>query len=147
MHRIRTPSIRMHAAALAAALMLTAGAASAQEALTAAKVKATLEAQGYTNVHDVEFDDGMWKADATSADGKKTDVRLDASGKVFPEDRVATIGEADVRAKLAAAGYTNVHDLDYDDGLWKAEARDPTGKDVELRLDGDTDEIVGGRQD
>ena len=90
----------------------------------------------------------MWEADARRADGNRVEVRLDPkTGQVYADELVANLGKADVKAKLAAAGYTNVHDLDYDDGLWKAEARDPTGKDVELRLDGDTGEIVGGRQD
>lgn len=129
-------------------LILASGAALAQDAMTAAQVKATLEAQGYTNINDVEFDGGMWKADAKSADGNRVEVRLDAkTGKAFPADRVATLSEADVRAQLAAAGYTNVHDLDYKDGLWSAEADDAAGKDVEVRLDADTGEVVGKEKD
>ncbi len=134
--------------ALALALSLAAGAAVAQDAMTAVQVKSTLEAQGYTNVNDVEFDDGMWKADARSADGNRVEVRLDAkSGKVFPEDRVSKLGQADVRAKLAAAGYTNVHDVDYDDGMWKAEADDSAGKKVEVRIDPESGEVVGKEKD
>lgn len=134
-------------APLTVALALATGTAAAQDAMTAAQVRATLEAQGYTSINDVEFDDGMWKADARSADGNRVEVRLDSTGKVFPSDRVATLGEADVRAKLAAAGYTNVHDLKYDDGMWKAEADDASGKDFELQIDADTGKVVGKEKD
>lgn len=133
---------------LVLSLALASGAALAQDAMTAAQVRATLQAQGYTHIDDVEFDDGMWKADARSADGTRVDVRLDAkTGKVFPERGVSNLGEADVRAKLAAAGYTKVRDVKFDDGLWKAEADDAAGKRVELRLDPATGDVVGKARD
>lgn len=125
-----------------------AGAASAQEALTESKVRAQLEAQGYTKVNDVKFEDGVWKADARSANGNRVDVRIDAkTGQVFPDEQVANLSEADVRAQLAAAGYANVHDVDYEDGIWNAEADDPAGKDVELKLDPVTGKVIGKEKD
>lgn len=133
---------------LAAALLAAVGTAAAQDGLTAAEVRAKLEAQGYTKVNDVEFDDGMWEADARSADGNRVQVRLDArTGEVYADELVANLGKADVKAKLAAAGYTNVHDVDYDGGVWKAEADDPAGKDVEVRLDPATGRIIGKDKD
>lgn len=137
---------------IAAVLLVTAsamaGGALAQDAMTQAQVRATLEAQGYTKVNDVKFEDGVWKADARSANGNRVDVRLNpATGEVFPDELVATLGEADVRAKLAVAGYTNVHDVDYEDGIWNAEADDPEGKDVELKIDPDTGEVMGKEKD
>lgn len=141
---------------IAAVLLVTASAMAGgviaqdavQDAMTEAQVRATLEAQGYTKVNDVKFEDGVWKADARSADGNRVDVRLNpATGEVFPDEQVATLGEADVRAKLAAAGYTNVHDVDYEDGIWNAEADDPAGKDVELKIDPDSGEVMGKEKD
>ena len=49
--------------------------------------------------------------------------------------------------KLATAGYTNVHDVDYEDGIWNAEADDPTGKDVELKIDPSTGRVIGKEKD
>ena len=146
----RIPRVRIQAVVIPVALLALAagGVAFAQDALTAAQVKAKLEAQGYTKVNDMEFEDGVWKADARSADGNRVEVRIDpATGAVFPADQVATLSEADVRAQLAAAGYTNVHDVDYEDGIWNAEADDPAGKDVELKIDPDTGKVIGKEKD
>jgi len=52
-----------------------------------------------------------------------------------------------VRARLSSAGYTNVHDVDYEDGIWNAEADDPAGKDVELKIDPATGEVIGKEKD
>ena len=127
-----------------ACLLLMAGAASAQDALTASEVRARLEAQGYTNVNDVEFEDGVWTADARSADGNRVDVSIDpATGKIYPDAQVARLGEADIKARLAAAGYTKVHDLEFDDGVWKAEAGNAQGQKMELRVDPATGKVIG----
>ncbi|GAB3097421.1 PepSY domain-containing protein [Lysobacter terrae] len=123
-------------------------AAQTQPGLTEVQVRAKLEAQGYTKVNDVKFRDGVWKADARSADGNRVDVRIDpATGEVYPDEQVANLKEADVRAKLAAAGYTNVHDVDYEDGIWNAEADDPQGKDVEVKIDPKTGKVIGKEKD
>lgn len=133
---------------LGAVLAAASGLAFAQDAITSSQVRAKLEAQGYTSVNDVKFEDGVWKADARSANGNRVDVRLDATtGEVYPDEQVANLSEADVRARLAAAGYTNVHDVDYEDGIWNAEADDPTGKDVELKIDPQTGKVIGKEKD
>jgi len=133
---------------LVLALLAAAGAASAQEALTEAEIRARIEAQGYTNVHDVEFDDGVWTADARSADGKRVDLSIDPrTGDVYPDHQVSKLGKADIEARLSAAGYSNVHDVEFDDGVWKAEARDASGRDVELRLDPEEGRIIGEHRD
>ncbi|WP_206862304.1 PepSY domain-containing protein [Lysobacter changpingensis] len=135
------------------ALLPAMGVAFAQNAaptepLTQAQVRTRLTEQGYTNINDVKFEDGVWKADARSAEGERVDLRLDAkTGQVYPDQQVANLGEADVRARLSAAGYTNVHDVDYEDGIWNAEADDPSGRDVELKIDPATGKIIGKEKD
>ena len=141
-------AFRRTAIAMAATMLVAGLPAMAQDALTAAEVRAKLEAQGYTNVNDVEFEDGVWSADARSADGNRVDLSIDPkSGAVYPDEQVATLGKADVEAKLGAAGYANVHDVEFDDGVWKAEAEDAQGKDVELRLDPNTGKVIGKARD
>jgi len=136
-------------AALSLALTVFAsGVAMAQEALTEHQVRETLAEQGYTKVNDVKFSDGVWKADARSADGNRMEVRIDPkTGKVYPNTQIAQLNEKSVRAQLAAAGYTNVHDVDYEDGIWNAEADDPEGKDVEIKIDPNTGKVIGKEKD
>lgn len=139
----------LRTAMFAAALTLAGtGIAQAQDALTAPQVRAQLEAQGYTNVRDVKFDDGMWEADATSADGKKVDLKLDPrTGTVYPDKAVSQLSEADIRAQLSSAGYTGVRDVKLDDGMWKAKGRTASGEKVEVRLDPVTGAVVAQEKD
>ena len=124
------------------------GSLMAQDALTKPQVRAKLEAQGYTKINDIQFDDGTWTADARSADGNRVELRMDAkTGEVFPDELVANLGKDDVKAQLAAAGWANVHDIDWDDGVWKAEADDANGRDFEVRLDPKTGRIIGTEKD
>ena len=134
----------LRTALIAAALTLAgSGIAQAQDALTAPQVRAQLEAQGYTNVKDVKFEDGMWEADATSADGKQVDVKLDPrNGTVYPDKAVSQLSEADIRAQLSSAGYTGVSDVKLDDGMWKAKGKTASGEKVEVRLDPATGAVV-----
>ena len=96
----------------------------------------------------LEFEDGMWEADATSADGNRVDLRVDpSSGKVFAEDMVSTLSADDIKARLTAAGYSKVNDVDFEDGIWEAEAERPDGADVKIRLDPTDGRILGVEND
>lgn len=125
----------------ATALLLALAAAGAAQAqtqtpgLTEAQVRQLLTEQGYSNLADLDFEDGMWQAEATSADGNRTDVRVDpASGQVFTDTQVSNLSENDIKAKLIAAGYAKVHDVEFDDGLWKAKVERSDGKNVQVQL-------------
>ncbi|MCE7033041.1 PepSY domain-containing protein [Lysobacter sp. GX 14042] len=134
--------------ALSLAVGTGIGAAQAQEPMNEQTVRSTLTAQGYTGVHDIEYKGGLWKADARSADGKRLEVSIDpATGKLYPSTAVATLGAQDIRARLDAAGYTRVRDVEFDDGLWEAEAVDPQGRKVELKLDPESGEVIGSKRD
>lgn len=119
------------------------GIAMAQQAMTEPQVHGKLTEQGYTNVHGMKFKDGMWRAEAKSADGKHVDVRIDAkTGEVYPDEQVSRLSEKDVRASLETQGYTHVHDVDFDDGIWKAKAENPAGADVKLKIDASTGKVI-----
>jgi uncharacterized membrane protein YkoI len=127
------------------ALSLGAGSpAMAQQALTEPQVQSRLTAQGYTKVHDLKFKDGMWYAKAKSANGGHVDVRIDAgTGEIYPDKQVSTLSKHDVEAALETQGYTRVHDVDFDDGVWMAKAENPAGNKVKLRIDPRTGKVIG----
>jgi len=143
--------------ALALSLAVAASAAAAkqppakgtpQQPLTSTEITAMLSAQGYRDVHDVEFKDGMWKADAKRGDGKDVDLKIDpATGRVYPDAMASRMSEDDVRAALSAAGYSNVHDVGFDDGLWKAKAQNSAGKEVKVQVDPDDGKVVAAEND
>lgn len=134
-----------------AALAVLSGAAFAQaaapttgkDALKEPQVRALLTEKGYTHIDDLDFEDGMWETDATSANGDRVDVRINpATGEVMAEKLVSDLSENDVKARLTAAGYSKIHDVDFDDGVWKAEAERADGNDVEIHLAANTGEII-----
>lgn len=124
---------------LMTSVLLVSGPVLAQDAattMTEPQVRALLAEQGFTRIDDIDFEDGAFETDATSADGNRVDVRIDpATRKVTTDTMVSTLSEDDIKATLAAAGYTDVHDVDFDDGVWKAEADNAMGNDVEIHLD------------
>lgn len=134
---------------LVLALSLAAGAAVAQDAMTSTQVRAALTEGGYTEITDVEFKDGVWKADVKDATGSKIDVRLDpATGRIYPDNAGATsLGEADIRAKLTAEGFTRIDDVKFDDGMWEAKADNAQGQRMDLKLDPEDGRIVSQSRD
>lgn len=143
--------------ALALALALAAGTAFAKQppakgqppqALTSTEINAMLTAQGYRDVHDVKFKDGVWQADAKSGDGKDVDLKIDpATGRIYPDEMASPMSEDDVRAALSASGYSKVHDVEFDDGLWKAHAQNSAGKDVKVQVDPQDGKVVAAEND
>ena len=143
-----TTTRTLFALALAAALLSANAHAGDGTALTEAQVKATLEAQGYSKINDLKFKDGVWKADARSADGNRVDVRLGPkTGEVFPDEQVANLSEADVKAKLSAQGYTDIEDVSFRNGIWNAKADNRAGVEMALRIDPATGNVIGQDKD
>ena len=116
-------------------------------ALTEADVRALLANQGYTEVNDVEFKEGVWTADGKSADGNHVEVKVDNTGKVISDANVATISKDQIIIKAQEAGYKNVHDVDFEGGVWKVEAETAAGVDVELKMDPNDGHIMGSEAD
>lgn len=150
-HERIVPRRLLLGAGLVAALTV-AGIASAQDpvrdTMTEAQVRTSLEAQGYTDINDVKFKDGAWEADARSADGNRIGLRVDATtGRVYPETQVANLSKEDVKAKLSAAGYSDIDDVKFRNGVWEAEAENESGQDFKLRIDPATGEIISKRKD
>ena len=135
---------------LAAAAALACGAATAQprDGIPSSDVEARILAAGYTRVDDLKLDGGLWEADARTRDGRWVDVRVHpVSGKVYVETTVSRLEAQDVEDRLLEAGYSRIHDVEFDDGVWKADAISWAGVRVEVVLDPDTGSIVSEHED
>lgn len=143
MQIVRTRLFVLTGLLMASSAALAQSQQSAADTLTEPQVRALLTEKGYTNIDDLDFEDGMWETDATSANGKRVDVRVNpATSDIKVDALVSNLTENDVKAKLTAAGYSEVHDVDFDDGMWKAEAERADGDDREIHLDASTGKII-----
>lgn len=136
--------------ALATVLAFAAGPACAvdrgQDGMSESDVRSAIIAAGYTDIDDLDRDDGLWEADARR-DGRRVELRIDPrTGTVYPEDARTSLTEADVRAGLEAAGYERIRDVHFDDGMWEADA-EQGGVDYDLFMDPETGEVVARKRD
>jgi uncharacterized protein with FMN-binding domain len=135
---------RIATLSLALALGASGTVMAQQQAMTEPQVQTRLTDQGYTKVSNLKFKDGMWQAHAKSANGKSVELRIDAkTGQVYPDKQVSKLSQHDIRAALATQGYTDVHDVKFDDGIWKAKAKNPSGTRVKLKVDAGSGKVVG----
>ncbi|MFV0476342.1 MAG: PepSY domain-containing protein [Parahaliea sp.] len=106
----------------------------------------TFVADGYIAIYDLELRHGYWTAEATTANGTRVELLLNAGGELSEvgnpntSDNIASARE--VVEHLRSLGYTAIHEVELDDGFWEAEARKPSGEKVELTVHPVTLEIV-----
>lgn len=118
--------------------------------IDATTATAAVAAAGFTDLREVEFDDGVWEVRATGADGRRVTVHVDpADGTILsPAPAGATrLDLAQVMQRLASAGYTDVREVERDDGFWQAEVRDGSGLRREVRVHPVSGAIVSDRID
>jgi len=155
------------AAALSAIMLLAGGAAFAQDAPmqttttttttrvsspagapTESAIKADIANAGYQEVKGLEFKDGVWQAKARGGNDKWVHIKVGpTTGKVYEADAPSRLNKDEIKAKLTAQGYQDVDDVDFDDGLWSADAKDPQGKKVDLLVDPNDGSVVAVKQD
>lgn len=155
------------AAALSAIMLLAGGAAFAQDAptqttttttttrvsspagaLSESAIKADIANAGYQEVKDLKFKDGVWQAKARGGNDKWVHIKVGpTTGKVYEADAPSRLNKDEIKAKLTAQGYQDVDDVDFDDGLWSADAKDPQGKKVDLLVDPNDGSVVAVKQD
>lgn len=142
-------SIALVAAAVALSLGTTAAFAAPVADARAALTR--INDAGYVAPYELEFRHGVWTAEATTAEGLRVDLLVDAdTGAVSAVDERGTAGTltaTQLRDALAAAGYTRIHDVDFDDGFWEAEATAPNGDRVDLVLHPVTAAVLSSRID
>lgn len=117
-------------------------------ALSEDAIKTAVADAGYKEVKGLEFKDGVWNTKARG--GNKQWVKLavgPVNGKVYVDDAPSKLNKDEINAKLVAAGYQKVHDVEYEHGLWSADAETSHGHDVDLLVDPDDGSVVAKSRD
>lgn len=139
-------NIRTLAAGLALALVATPALAAD---LSAADVQAKLRAAGYTQVHQLEREDGLWEADVSRADGSVDEVIIDpANGEIFdPRGNRSVLDAGQILALAQKAGYTQIESFEREGATWALEARNARNQRVEVRLSGYDGRVLSSKRD
>ncbi len=117
-------------------------------ALSEDAIKSAIASAGYKEVKGLEFKGGVWRSKARG--GNKTWSKLavgPVNGRVYPADAPSRLNADEVKAKLAAAGYQNVKEVEFDGGLWRADAKTARGDDVDLLVDPNDGSVVAKSHD
>lgn len=119
--------------------LIAAGVAFAQTDATklgTTEILQRVEQAGFTDVRDLEFDDGLWEVKARDRAGTSVELLVDpVSGDIIDPRTTPALSADEIRSRLEAQGYTAVRDVEYDDGRWEAEAVNAAGQPVDLKLD------------
>ncbi len=117
-------------------------------ALSEDAIKTAIANAGYKEVKDLEFKGGVWRSKARGGDKTWSKLAVGpVNGKVYPADAPSRLNANEIKAKLAAAGYQNVKEVEFDNGLWGADAKTARGGDVNLLVDPDDGSVVAKSHD
>lgn len=118
------------------------------DALPQDQIMQNIASAGYRNVEDLQFQNGLWVADARDGAGNSVKIMIaPVSGHVYTENEPSRLDKDEIEARLTAQGYQDVDDLDFDDGIWRAEARDASGHDMDLIIDPTDGSVIASKQD
>ncbi len=110
-----------------------------------------LQAKGYKNIHEVKFDDGIYKAEASNADGKEiklhinpqtneiTKIKIEHKIKLKPN--LGKLSMLDIIKKVEKAGYHHVYKIEFKGKKYEIKALNKNGKKTKLRVNANTGEI------
>ncbi|WP_411852459.1 PepSY domain-containing protein [Stenotrophomonas sp. LGBM10] len=117
--------------------------------LSAAEVQAKLRAAGYTQVHELDREDGVWEADVTRADGTIDEVIVDPSnGEIFDARSGRTVLDAgQILALAGKAGFQKIESFEREGATWTLEARNARNQRVDVRMSGYDGRVLSSRRD
>src|SRR5690348_13409673 len=118
------------------------------DALPQDQIMQGIAAAGYRNVEDLQFQNGLWVAKARDGAGNSVRIMIaPVSGHIYTENEPSRLDKDEIESRLTAQGYQDVDDLDFDDGIWRAEARSSTGEDVDLIIDPTDGSVIASKHD
>lgn len=119
--------------------------------LTMEQVIAKVKEQGYSDISEIEREDGRYCVEARDAEGKRVEIYVDAkTGEIVEKGKSdkADLSKDEVIAKLKEQGYPEVSKIERErerDQYWVM-ASDVDGKRFELHVNAKTGEITRKEQ-
>jgi len=105
-------------------------------ALTQDAIETAIADAGYKEVEGLKFKAGVWRGKARGGNKKWSKLAVGpVTGRVYPADAPSKLNKDEVEAKLTTAGYLNVKDVTFDEGLWSADAQSSQGTSINLLVD------------
>ena len=118
------------------------------DALPQDAIMQNIAVAGYRDVEDLQYSNGVWVANARDRGGDSVKILIaPVSGHVYAADEPSQLDRSEIEARLTAQGYQDVDDLDFDDGIWRAEARNSSGRDVDLLIDPINGQVIASKED
>lgn len=110
------------------------------------EIAASLRAQGYTSISEIEAKGRWFKVEARDAQGGEVELYVDAeSGELLqPGNR---LGVEEITRLLRAMGYVEVLEIDPEGLRYEVETHDAEGREVSLEVDALTGEVLGVQYD
>ncbi len=108
-----------------------------------------LQRAGYSEIRDVEYDDGLWEVEVRRAYGLWDEISVDPdTGEIFDmrgNRPVLTMRE--LLARLERQGYRDITDIERDAGVWEVEASDARGHRLDLKVSGHDGRVLHSKFD
>lgn len=119
-----------------------------ENALSQDVIMQNIAAAGYRDVEGLQFSNGLWVGTARDSTGNTVRIMVaPVTGRVYLASQPSPLTQADIEARLTAQGYQDIDDLDFDDGIWRAEARNSAGQDVDLIIDPTDGTVIASKED
>ncbi|MBS0359524.1 MAG: PepSY domain-containing protein [Proteobacteria bacterium] len=108
------------------------------------KILQNLQSKGYSNVREIEFEEGVYEVKAMTAQGNKIKIYVNPqTGEIINNAKAERnrMSALEVVQKLESAGYHNIYKIESHGHKYEVKAFDQNRKKAELKVDGNTGKI------
>lgn len=96
-----------------------------------------LDQAGYSQIHNIQYKDGIYKVEAYGSQGQK--IKFDINAKTMVIPAIENKGKPyltmlQVARSLRGAGYSRIEKIEFDDKYYEVKAYDVNNKQVKLEV-------------
>jgi len=110
-----------------------------------------LQSKGYVPIHEIKFDDGMYKAEIWKGNDQEIKLEINPQTKEITQTKTkqethpalpaVKLSLLEIVKKVEAAGYHSVYKIKFKMSRYEVKALDKEGKKVELNVDANTGKV------